>query len=80
MNLPNHMPSLEEKSYAELLELRAELVAKGNGHATDLNDDDLSTLVQIFALLRRRQSGPPGTKKKASAKADPAAMDNLLGF
>lgn len=81
-NLPNHVAELEGLSYAELLEVRATLVAKGNGRATDLSDTDLDLLVNCFALLRRRQSGPPGEKKKSSSKtaAPKKSLDDLLGF
>ena len=80
MNLPNTIPELEGLSYAELLEVRRVLVEKGNGSATELSDVDLDMLVACFALLRRRQSGPPGEKKKAAAKTPGKNMDNLLGF
>jgi len=80
-NLPNHVAELEGLSYAELLEVRATLVAKGNGRATDLSDTDLDLLVNCFALLRRRQSGPPGEKKKSTKSAAPKkSLDDLLGF
>lgn len=79
MNLPNTAEELEGKSYAELLEIREALVKKGNGKASDLGDTDLTLLVNCFALLRRRQSGPPGAKK-SSTKAEPKSLDSLLGF
>lgn len=82
MSLPNHIADLENLSYAELLEVRAQLVAKGNGSPSSLSDGDLDLLVNCFALLRRRQSGPPGEKKpRASKSSTPkASMSDLLGF
>lgn len=81
MHLPNSVAELEGLSYAELLEVRAALVAKGNGRPSDLSDGDLDLLVGCFALLRRRQSGPPGEKKKkASTKAPSKSLDDLLSL
>ena len=80
MNLPNSVAALEGLSYAELLEVRATLVAKGNGKPSDLSDTDLDLLVNCFALLRRRQSGPPGEKKKPATKAPAKSLDSLLKF
>lgn len=79
MNLPNTVAELEGLSYAELLEVRAALVAKGNGKPSELSDSDLDLLVGCFGLLRRRQSGPPGEKKpRASSKAPAKSLDSLL--
>jgi len=81
MRIPNSVAELEGLSYAELLELRAHLVEKGNGSPSSLADNDLDLLVNCFGLLRRRQSGPPGEKKKsASAKAPQKSAEEILGF
>jgi hypothetical protein len=80
MRIPNAVAELESLSYAELLELRAHLVDKGNGKPSDLSDHDLDLLVNCFGLLRRRQSGPPGEKKKAAAKAPSQSVEDLLGL
>lgn len=77
--IPNTVAELEGKTYAELLEIRAQLVAKGNGKPSELSDDDLTILVNCFSLLRRRTSGPPAEKKKAAAKPA-ASLGDLLGL
>ena len=63
--MPNIL-ELDKLSQSDLLARRAELIAKGNGGAKDLDDGDLEELVSIFALLRRRSSGPPALKVSKS--------------
>lgn len=64
---------LENLSYAELLIKRSELIAKGNGSPSALSDEDLESICSVLALLRRKSSGPP----KPKTKATPVAIEQL---
>ena len=68
---------LDTLSLGEVQARHAELIAKGKGSAQNLGDTDLEELVQIFAVLRRRSSGPP-TAKKTKSSGPEKPLDELL--
>jgi hypothetical protein len=75
MTLPNHLAALEGKETYELIARRQELVnkaknASGVMQATTLPDNELSELVAIFGILRRRAS-----PSAAKGKTPPKTMD-----
>lgn len=69
---------LEEWSQGELLARHAELIRKGNGTAQGLDDPDLEQLVAIFAVMRRRSSGPPSAKKTTGTRKPEGALEDML--
>ena len=74
---PNHTASLEALSYAELLARRADIVSRAQNRPSNLADNELEELVQIVALLRRRQSGPPAARPARTPKT-PDALESLI--
>lgn len=56
--------ALEALPPGDLLNRRQALIDKGRGSPANLGDSDLEELVTIYALLRRRSSGPPALKIK----------------
>ena len=74
--VPNYIERIEAMSHAELLERRRELVEKGNGKPSEMEDTDLEELVAIFTQLRRRSSGPPKDRRKNVPK--PVSDDVLF--
>lgn len=68
---------LDAMPLGEIQARHAELIRKGNGNPKDLGDGELEELVQIFATLRRRSSGPPSAKA-AKSKGPEGALEDLL--
>lgn len=73
---PNAVPGLENLSHGELLVRRQELLAKGK-NPSEMSDSDLTELVGILNLLRRRTSGPPKAATKKTSTAG-MALEDLL--
>lgn len=68
---------VDQRSLSDIHLRHAELIAKGNGNPKNLANGELEELVEIFAVLRRRSSGPPSAKAKKPL-APAGALEDLL--
>ena len=74
MNTPNPLAKLEGMTHEELLARRGELVTKCKNRPSGLPDEELSELVCIYGVLRRRTSPTVTGKKAATAPVDLSAV------
>lgn len=74
MNIPNPLAKLEGMTHEQLLARRGELVSKCQNRPSGLSEDELTELVCIYGVLRRRTSPAVTGKKAATPPVDLASV------